>query len=112
MENKSKADLNTVSSWNQLAVNQYVTIYEQENAVKKILFVGNSITRHAPKEEIGWYGDWGMAASCREKDYVHQVVSEMIRCTGNVSVFINAAHSELFLAPVFKWKRFQTMRSV
>ena len=47
MEKKSMADLNTVSSWNQLAVNQYVTIYEQENAVKKILFVGYSSAKGA-----------------------------------------------------------------
>lgn len=91
MEKKSMADLNTVSSWNQLAVNQYVTIYEQENAVKKILFVGNSITRHAPKAEIGWYGDWGMAASCKEKDYVHQVMCEVKKRTGNVSYCIAQA---------------------
>ena len=39
-----------------------------------VLFVGNSITRHAPKREIGWLHDWGMAASCEENDYVHVTV--------------------------------------
>ena len=28
--------------------------------------MGNSITRHGPKEEIGWPYDWGMAASAFE----------------------------------------------
>ena len=37
----------------------------------RILFVGNSITKHAPKPAIGWLKDCGMAASCVENDYVH-----------------------------------------
>ncbi len=43
----------------------------------RILFVGNSITLHAKKAEIGWHGCWGMAASCREKDYVHEVMKRV-----------------------------------
>lgn len=43
----------------------------------KILFVGNSISRHAPKPEVGWTGDWGMAASEGEKDYLHLIVAKI-----------------------------------
>ncbi|MPR34701.1 SGNH/GDSL hydrolase family protein [Salmonirosea aquatica] len=38
---------------------------------KRVLIVGNSITGHGPAPEIGWYGDWGMAASKPDSDYVH-----------------------------------------
>lgn len=39
----------------------------------KVLFLGNSITKHGPKADIDWSGNWGMAASAEAKDYVHLV---------------------------------------
>lgn len=47
----------------------------------KILFLGNSITRHGQKTEIGWDGDYGMAASRPENDYVH-VLCKMLEKKG------------------------------
>lgn len=37
----------------------------------KILIIGNSITQHGLKESVGWLGNWGMAATSPDKDYVH-----------------------------------------
>lgn len=37
----------------------------------KVLIVGNSILRHSPASSIGWYGDWGMAATAPDKDFLH-----------------------------------------
>jgi len=44
---------------------------------KRILIVGNSITAHGPAPEIGWYGDWGMAASKPDSDYVHLLSKDL-----------------------------------
>lgn len=36
-----------------------------------VVVLGNSVTYAGPNEPLGWYGDWGMAASARDSDYVH-----------------------------------------
>ena len=41
----------------------------------KILFVGNSITRHGVYREIGWEYEAGMAASAEKNDYAHRTVA-------------------------------------
>lgn len=48
----------------------------------RILFLGNSITRHGPAPQIGWTGDWGMAASSQENDYVHVLADAIADRTG------------------------------
>lgn len=66
----------------------------------RVLFLGNSITRHGPAPKIGWDGDWGMAASAREKDYVHLVAAGLAELAGKQPEirFANIADFERNLA--------------
>jgi hypothetical protein len=50
--------------------------------VGKVLFLGNSITLHGPAPKIGWTGNWGMAASTQEKDYVHLLIDRISKAAG------------------------------
>jgi hypothetical protein len=72
----NQIEKNTVSAENQ--TNSNVLIENEKGKGKRILFVGNSITRHGVKEDIGWLVDWGMAASAKEKDYVHRVMANVL----------------------------------
>lgn len=49
---------------------------------RKVLFLGNSITKHGPKSDIDWTGNWGMAASAEAKDYVHLVTAALAAKSG------------------------------
>ena len=75
----NQIEKNTVKAENQLAKNQFICYINPEGKGKRVLFVGNSITRHGVKHDIGWHNDWGMAASALEKDYVHIVAKEILQ---------------------------------
>ncbi len=51
-------------------------------SVNRILFLGNSITLHAPAANIGWTGNWGMAASSEDKDFVHLLTEQVAKAAG------------------------------
>lgn len=63
--------------------------------MSKLLFVGNSITRHGPAPDIGWTGDWGMSASAQDKDYGHLLLQKAGTIKPDSSgLFINVADFE------------------
>ena len=64
---------NDVPATNQ--VKQSVFIHE--NSGIRILFAGNSITKHAPRPAMGWENDCGMAASDIDHDYVHLLLAKI-----------------------------------
>lgn len=63
---------NTVPATNQ--VNNNIFFEGSSDGAPKVMFIGNSIAYHGIKEEIGWHGRWGMAASEKNNDYVHLII--------------------------------------
>lgn len=82
---------NTVDAKNQLGGKKYLRFGEVKGS-PKILFAGNSMAWHAPKADIGWSGDWGMAASKRENDYVHQTMRLVREKYPNMRIALHNAH--------------------
>lgn len=69
--------------------------HDNKDEIKTVLILGNSIVRHSPMEEIGWAGDWGMAASVRDSDFVHLLIRDIHRKDSSVAVkFLNIADFE------------------
>lgn len=53
------------------------TQVESRKAKIKVLILGNSIVHHGSSPSIGWYGEWGMAASAIENDFVHILIRNL-----------------------------------
>lgn len=64
------------------------SVYRFDGSGVKVLFVGNSITKHAPKPEVGWTNDCGMAASDLDHDYVHLLMKKIRQLDPNAAYSI------------------------
>ena len=60
------------------------------------MFVGNSITLHGIRPQIGWHNAWGMAASALDRDYVHLLESDIMQLD---------AEAAFCICQVAKWER-------
>lgn len=70
-----------------LSITLHEALKAEGTKPERVLFVGNSITRHGPSAKVGWAGNWGMAASAEAKDYVHLVVDGMEKKRGRKAEF-------------------------
>jgi Secretion system C-terminal sorting domain len=57
-----------------------------QNYPLKVAILGNSIVGHGPAPEIGWKGDWGMAASAKERDFVRLIEKDLKNISQNIEV--------------------------
>lgn len=104
---------NDVPASGQLKNGDCVSFYICDNADLKLAFLGNSITRHGKAENLGWYGDWGMAASRRENDYVHKLINKFEKdgrkvsyCIANLSEWERTRDSSLLTSRYAEVKSF------
>ena len=67
----------TVTVLKKLVDTANVTFDGAIDGSPRIMIVGNSITRHAPSSSIGWSGNYGMAASSIENDFVHILIKRV-----------------------------------
>ena len=62
-----------------------------------ILVIGNSITQHAPDASKGWLGNWGMAATTAENDYVHRLQAKALSINPRANMkWVNISEFEKF----------------
>lgn len=52
----------------------------------KVVCYGNSITKHGYLPSVGWYGNWGMAASVEANDYCHLLQSKLQKYNSSSTV--------------------------
>lgn len=50
---------------------------QPQPTIKRVVILGNSLVSHGPNSSIGWSGNWGMAASAQDSDFVHLLIKNV-----------------------------------
>ncbi len=87
-KNMNDNQANPVPSANQNKGCFFPELNEAFPSGKRYLFVGNSVTKHGPKPDIGWNQDNGMAASDLDHDYVHILKKRILAREPDASIAI------------------------
>lgn len=64
----------------------FVTNIYSQSYLLKVAILGNSITGNGPNPDIGWFGDWGMAASAKDKDFVRLIEKDLKAISKDIEV--------------------------
>ncbi|MDF2925190.1 MAG: hypothetical protein K0R57_4104 [Paenibacillaceae bacterium] len=64
----------------------------EKKRIERVAFIGNSITKHPAAPDLGWFGEWGMAASAPDRDYVHLMMRRIC------SHYPGAVHQGAYIA--------------
>ncbi|MFD2874331.1 hypothetical protein ACFS5N_17750 [Mucilaginibacter ximonensis] len=64
------------------------TVSQSTLTFSNVVILGNSITYAPHDNSIGWYGDWGMAATALDLDYAHLLLAKFKVKNPNVQVQI------------------------
>jgi len=94
------------------SINAYGKENESTDAgvVKRVLIIGNSIVKHKPAPAIGWKGNWGMAASVKDSDFVHILIHKIKNENKNCRIkFMNVAVFERAYT-IYNLDEFKTLK--
>jgi len=83
-------DKTLLSLPSQTMVVQRKTCTIPQHTYSNVVILGNSLTYHPANPSIGWYGNWGMAATVADSDYVHLLIIKFKQRNPNCVVTVRS----------------------